>query len=202
MGKNIFAGSFQYGSTGGVYLSTDNGTSWNLKDSGLTDHQVNILASSGSNLFAGTNSALFFSNNSGVSWSEILIGTVSAIYISDSNLIVGINNDGIWRLPLTELVTEIASGAAKEPPCFELKQNYSNPFNPTTVISYQLANDGLVTLKVYDILGKEVKTLVNGYKTAWNYSVSFDASKLASGVYIYQLRAGNFISTKKMLLLK
>jgi hypothetical protein len=90
-------------------------------------------------------------------------------------------------------------GAAKK---YALSDNYPNPFNPTTVISYQLANDGLVTLKVYDILGKEVKTLVNGYKTAGNYSVSFDASKLSSGVYFYQLRAGNFISTKKMLLLK
>jgi len=80
--------------------------------------------------------------------------------------------------------------------------NYPNPFNPTTVISYQLPKDGIVIVKVYDILGKEVKSLVNEYKSAGNYTVSFDASHLASGIYFYQLRAGNFISTKKMLLLK
>jgi hypothetical protein len=85
---------------------------------------------------------------------------------------------------------------------FALDQNYPNPFNPTTVISYQLPKDGLVTVKVYDIIGKEVTTLVNGYKTTGKYSVSFDASKLASGIYFYQIRSNGFISTKKMMLLK
>jgi hypothetical protein len=60
----------------------------------------------------------------------------------------------------------------------------------------------MVTIKVYDILGREVKTLVNDYKTAGNYSVNFDASRLASGIYFYQIRAGNFTSTKKMMYLK
>jgi hypothetical protein len=85
---------------------------------------------------------------------------------------------------------------------FQLYQNYPNPFNPTTIISYQIINDGLVTIKVFDVLGREIRTLVNGYKVQGTYSVSFDASKLASGIYFYQLRSGNFISTKKMLLLK
>ncbi|MHB1688202.1 MAG: T9SS type A sorting domain-containing protein [Ignavibacteriaceae bacterium] len=84
---------------------------------------------------------------------------------------------------------------------FELG-NYPNPFNPTTIISYQLPKDGVVTIKVFDALGREVKTLVNEYKTHGKYSVSFDASKLASGVYFYQLRAGDFVSIKKMVLLK
>jgi hypothetical protein len=60
----------------------------------------------------------------------------------------------------------------------------------------------MVTLKIYDVLGREVKTLISGYKAAGNYSVTFDASRLASGIYFYQLRSGNFISTKKMLLMK
>lgn len=83
-----------------------------------------------------------------------------------------------------------------------LNNAYPNPFNPTTTIKYQLPRDGFVTLKIYDMLGREVKTLVSDYKTSGKYSVSFDASELASGTYFYQLRAGNFISTKKMLLLK
>jgi hypothetical protein len=89
---------------------------------------------------------------------------------------------------------------------YSLEQNYPNPFNPTTVINYQVPKDGLVTIKIYDVLGNEVRTLVNDNRATGKYSVSFDGSKLASGVYFYQLRvtggASNFVSTKKMLLLK
>lgn len=85
---------------------------------------------------------------------------------------------------------------------YSLEQNYPNPFNPTTTISYQLPNDGMVTLKVYDILGAEVATLVNEEMVAGKYEVNFDASRLASGVYIYRLQANDYISVKKMVLLR
>ena len=85
---------------------------------------------------------------------------------------------------------------------YSLDQNYPNPFNPTTTINYQIPNNNYVTLKVYDVLGNVVKTLVDDYKTQGKYSVNFDASNLASGVYFYQLKAGSFIATKKLLLLK
>ncbi|MBZ0200145.1 MAG: T9SS type A sorting domain-containing protein, partial [Ignavibacteriaceae bacterium] len=85
---------------------------------------------------------------------------------------------------------------------FNLMQNYPNPFNSVTKIKYSIAKPSLVTLKVYDILGREVKTLVNEYKTNGSYEVLFDASRLASGMYIYKLTAGSFTSVKKMQLLK
>jgi len=93
---------------------------------------------------------------------------------------------------------------------YALEQNYPNPFNPATTIRYQLPKDGLVTLKVYDILGAEVVTLVNEEKVAGKYEVNFDASRLASGVYIYRLNVNDpstssgqsFINVKKMVLLK
>ncbi len=88
------------------------------------------------------------------------------------------------------------------PATYSLEQNYPNPFNPSTTINYQLPQNGFVTLKIYDILGKEVATLVNEQKNQGRYSVDFDASRLASGVYIYQLRANDYMSSKKMLLLK
>jgi subtilase family serine protease len=88
------------------------------------------------------------------------------------------------------------------PTAYSLYQNYPNPFNPSTIIQYQIPSNGVVTIKVFDILGREMSTLVNNYKAAGNYSVTFDASKLASGVYFYRLNSGNYISTKKMLLLK
>ena len=93
--------------------------------------------------------------------------------------------------PITEKPTE-----------YSLMQNYPNPFNPTTTISYSIANNGLVTLKVYDILGTEVAELVNEVKEAGSYSVSFNALELPSGICFYTLTSGNFMATKKLILLK
>ncbi len=88
------------------------------------------------------------------------------------------------------------------PSKFELMQNYPNPFNPSTTIKYQIPEAGMVTIKVYNILGQEVATLVNGMKNSGSYEVNFNANNLASGIYVYRLQAGDFLQTKKMLLLK
>ena len=88
------------------------------------------------------------------------------------------------------------------PKNFNLSQNYPNPFNPTTIINYSIPKTSLVTIKVYDILGREVKTLINEEKPSGNYSVQFSAGKLASGIYFYRMRAGSFIETKKLVFMK
>ena len=95
-------------------------------------------------------------------------------------------------------------GAPEEqPPAnFILSQNYPNPFNPMTSIKYQLTEDGYVSLKVYDILGREVKTLISENQKADTYIISFNAQNLASGVYFYKLVANGFIESKKMMLVK
>ena len=100
------------------------------------------------------------------------------------------------------IVTEVESESGNVPGTYTLSQNYPNPFNPSTTISYQLPAYSMVTIKVYDILGREVETLVNEEKEAGYYSIDFNGSDLPSGVYFYKLTAGNFISTRKMLLLK
>jgi len=87
-----------------------------------------------------------------------------------------------------------------QPISFKLNQNYPNPFNPTTTISYSIPKSSYVSLKVYDILGNEVNTLVSGEKSAGYYQLKFDGSKLASGVYFYRLTAGNKTDVKKLLL--
>ncbi len=100
-----------------------------------------------------------------------------------SNEIVGIGSNGL-------------------PTMYSLEQNYPNPFNPLTSIKYSVSKSGLVNLKIYDLLGRVVEDLVNSFKNAGSYSVNFDGSNLASGVYIYQLETSNITLTKKMVLIK
>src|ERR1019366_9634392 len=99
-------------------------------------------------------------------------------------------------------VTGISVPAPLLPAKYALKQNYPNPFNPSTSISYEISGSGLVTLKVYNILGGEVAALVNGNMQPGVYTVKFDGSALSSGVYLYRLQAGSFFQTHAMLLLK
>ena len=107
---------------------------------------------------------------------------------------------GNWILkdlsPITQIEDQIV------PDKFSLKQNYPNPFNPSTKIKYTLVSKAFVILKVFNVLGKEVATIVNSEQDAGSYSVDFDASNLKSGVYFYRIDTGNFIETKKMLLLR
>ena len=88
------------------------------------------------------------------------------------------------------------------PNTFSLSQNYPNPFNPTTIIQYSIKEVSDVKLRVYDMLGREVKTLVNQQQSAGRYNIEFNAVNLSSGVYFYRIEAGNFIDSKKLLLLK
>ena len=83
-----------------------------------------------------------------------------------------------------------------------MSQNYPNPFNPSTMISYRISQEAIVSLKVFDVLGREVKTLVEEYKGTGSYEVKFDAAEIAGGVYIYRIQAGAFSESRKMLLIK
>ena len=105
--------------------------------------------------------------------------------------------DGTFRY--YELSSEVEVGT---PQVYSLSQNYPNPFNPATKINWQIKNDGLVTIKVFDQLGTEVATLVNEEKPAGAYEIEFNASSLASGVYYYRITSGSFVDTKKMILMK
>ena len=103
------------------------------------------------------------------------------------------------------MVSNIQTGVLDEnalPMEFSLYQNYPNPFNPSTVIAYDLPDERHVTLKVFNTLGQEVASLVDGMQPVGRYTVNFDARKLASGLYIYRLIAGDNISIKKMSLVK
>ncbi len=106
-----------------------------------------------------------------------------------------------WLLS-NSTITGVGEKSKSIPKLYDLSQNYPNPFNPATTINYSIPQTNFVTLKIYDILGREISTLVNQEKLPGNYEVKFDGSKLASGVYFYRLQAGSFSDTKKLLLLK
>jgi len=198
---NIFAGTLE-----GVFHSTNNGSSWTQV--GLLTYYVGAFATSGNNLFAGTEqNGVFLSSDNGGSWLDVNNGLtnyyVGALAISGTYLFAGTSGDGVWRRPLSEMITSVRETSGNELPSeYELVQNYPNPFNPSTKINYQIPELSFITIKVYDVLGNEITTLVNEEKPVGNYEVEFNASILPSGVYFYKLRAGNFVETKKMLLMK
>ena len=196
------------GTGSGLFLSTNNGTSWTQINNGLsTNSEVSALAVSGTNLFAGIwDGGVFLSTNNGTNWTDVNTGrtnsTVNAFAVSGTNLFAGTHGDGVWKRSLSDMITGIEDQNKDLPSRFELYQNYPNPFNPSTTIRYSLPKTSFVTLKVYDILGREVGTLVNEQKPAGNYQVEFNASSFASGVYFYKIQAGSFAAVKKLLLLK
>jgi len=112
----------------------------------------------------------------------------------------GDGNHDVWLIRLDKLI----SGLEEETffTNYFLYQNYPNPFNPSTKINYQIPEISFVTIKVYDVLGNEITTLVNEEKPSGNYEVEFNASTLPSGIHFYKLQAGDFVETKKMILLK
>ncbi len=105
--------------------------------------------------------------------------------------------DGVTATVVADVEDNVGTVAS-----FKLDQNYPNPFNPTTTISYTLPEKGIASIKVYDVLGKEVATLLNGIQEAGSNKVKFDASNLASGLYIYKIQAGQYTASKKMMLIK
>jgi len=201
-GNNIFAGTGIPGN--GVYLSTDNGTNWT--QTSLNNVYAVSLAVNGNNVFAGTfENGVYVSNNNGASWIQKNEGFgadrwVFALSILNNYIFAGTNNS-VYRRPLGEL-TGIQPISNEVPQQFSLSQNYPNPFNPKTVISYSLIENRFITLKVYDVLGNEVATLVNEKQNGGSYEVEFDGSKFSSGVYYYKLTAGEYSETKEMVLIK
>ncbi len=101
-----------------------------------------------------------------------------------------------------DLITALEDSTSLIPKSYNLSQNYPNPFNPSTVINYQIPHAAKVTIKIYDIIGNEVSTLVDGNKAEGSYSVTCNALNLASGIYIYELKSNEFVSRNKMMLIK
>lgn len=205
LGGYLFAGTSQ-GSVGGIYISSDNGNSWTLS---LNDAWISSFLNIGSNIFAGSvGNGIWHSTNYGNSWTQINDGLGSGGYsvlslgADDQYLFAGTISSSIWRRLLSQVVTGLDEAANLQPKDFILEQNFPNPFNPSTKISWQSTVGSHQTLRIYDVLGTEVATLVDEFRQAGNYEVNFDSRQLSSGVYFYKLQAGSFVETKKMILLR
>ncbi len=183
IGGFLFAGTSQ-GSVGGVYISSDNGNNWTLS---LNDAWITSILTVGSNIFAGSvGNGVWRSTNYGNTWSQINDGLGSGAYnvlslgADNQYIFAGTNGSSIWRRPLSQVVTDIEEETNLQPKEFSLEQNYPNPFNPSTTINYSIpychperSRRVSSALKVYDVLGNEVATLVNEEKPAGSYEVEF-----------------------------
>ncbi len=204
-------GEFVYTSffTNEIFRSTNYGLFWTDITGGLPAAIIPPYAFFGANkynVFAGTyGNGIYHTSNFGVNWTAQSQGlpdstTVSCFTIKDTTMFAG-TIYGAFRRPVSQLVG-IRQISSAVPGSFALEQNFPNPFNPKTVIRFSLSQTQNVTLKVYDILGKETASLINEKMLPGTYEYSFNAANLSSGIYFYKLTAGSFSQTKKMLLSK
>ncbi|MDR3610075.1 MAG: T9SS type A sorting domain-containing protein [Ignavibacteriaceae bacterium] len=168
-----------------------------------TIHEIQFQVGSGSAITISWN---FVSGIKG-RLQDVVLGTIIDVPMQDSGGYTVTNPSAFNKLKMTITYTDVLpvesiSFSAKKVSGYRLNQNYPNPFNPSTTINYQISNQGFVTLKVYDILGNEIQTLVSEVKSEGTYDVTFNSANMPSGVYFYKLQSGSFIETKKMILLR
>jgi len=203
--NNVFAGT----DSNGVYRSTNNGSTWT--QTSLNNILVSSIAISGNFVFVGS-WGVYESTDNGTSWiirNEGLYLGVRVLCITSNYIFACTAQSGVYRRPLGELVG-IQPISNEIPKAFSLSQNYPNPFNPTTKIKFAISGSSVAQtfLSVYDILGREVATLVNESLKPGSYEVQWNAANFPSGVYYYKLVVGDntnnggFTETKRMILIK
>ncbi|HZV13484.1 MAG TPA: T9SS type A sorting domain-containing protein [Candidatus Kapabacteria bacterium] len=201
---NIFAGT-----NAGVYYTSDNGANW--LPTGLTTPynsvSISSLAAGGGNLFAGTHkNGIYYSSDNGATWYESNAGlidtAIQALAVYGSNVFVGTQIHGVWKRSINDFVTAVNENPSASPAQFSLLQNYPNPFSGMTNFEFEIPNEEHVTLKIYNALGEEVATLVNGETAAGEHSATLNAHNLQKGIYFYKLTAGKYAQTGKMAVVK
>ena len=191
-----------------IYIGNNNGI-YASKDSGATFQQTGTYPTASIEIYKNDiyicgSAGLYRSENYGSTWLNVSTDGIifSKIAIKDDNILGFDNVGGIYTAHISDIIVSVEANPQNIPLAYKLQQNYPNPFNPTTRISYEIPKSSFVTIKVYDVLGREVTTLVNEEKTAGIYSVQFNGSNLASGIYFYRIQAGDFVQTNKLVLMK
>lgn len=201
-GKNVFVGTQDQG----VFLSSDNGMNWTTVNDGLPGKYVNTLATYNNNLFLFQNNQIWLSSNNGAHWAlasadAYILGVVT-IGFSKKNIIVGTYSGEVWIRPLSEVITMAGETTHQIPNQIILAQNYPNPFNPVTTIKYVMPKSGYASLKIFNLVGQQVATIVDELVPSGEHFVSWDATNYPTGMYFYRLQANNYSVSKKLLLLK
>ena len=190
-----------------ILLSSNGGIDWNEVSIPSGNYLNNIFASDWQNFWAvGDFGFIFRSTNGGQNWfqetNNNFDGRLFGIHLTDNNNGWIAGTGGMIVKYTNQISNIVTNNNLNELKSYNLNQNYPNPFNPKTIINYQCSMFNDVSLKVYDVLGHEVAVLVNEKQSPGTYQVEFDGSNFASGVYFYQLKAADFVVTKKMNLLK
>jgi hypothetical protein len=207
-GNTIYAGT-EYAE---LWQSTNYGLNWVRLS--ICYPRVGSIAIDGNNIFIGGSEGVFLSSNNGLNWVNKNQGfnynppTLNALLIANNYIFAG-DVGATWRRELWE-ITGMQNTNTEIPSKYSLSQNYPNPFNPVTKIKFDIKKEFRsqsawaeeVKLSIYDILGRKIKDLVNENLQPGSYEVTFDGSNLPSGVYFYQLRVGDFVQTRKLVLLK
>lgn len=208
---HIFAATYNVGH---IYRSTNNGTSWTRANTAIQAHNIQDIVFNPSNGigFAATDSGIYRSTDNFASWVP-LDSDVRRVYSYPQQL--GMTQTGYvfasfvsGALLRSDISTQVSEKPSLQPIAFSLRQNFPNPFNPSTTIEYELPRRADVTINIYNSIGQLVRTLVSGEtKEPGAYSVTWDGSdnrgsRVSSGAYFYTLRSGEYVSTKKSILLK
>lgn len=196
-----------------LFISTNDGNNWVAHDQGIPPpaNIFSIIPKDPARIFiSGVDMGVYYSFDEGITWNEFNAGLSNEVVLSMTNtkenfLFAGTYGGGVFRT--IQPVTSVNNKENENPVEFYLYQNYPNPFNPSTTIKYQLSNSGIITLKVYDILGRLVTTLINEFKSAGSYEKNFNSEELSSGVYIYRITVTNngrilFTDANKMIFLR
>jgi len=195
------------GDSGTILYTTNGGTTWTTQTSGTTNTLYGISFIDVNNGVAvGLKGTILNTTNGGETWTTQKSGTTNileGVYFSDANNGTAVGLNGTILHTTNGGVTFIEEHQIYEIPTqFLLSNNWPNPFNPSTRITYTIPKRSDVSIKVFNLLGSEVTELVKSEMEAGGYDIEFNASNLPSGVYFYRIQAGNFIDTKKMILLK
>jgi hypothetical protein len=204
----IFDNNKVIASSDSVYISTNYGANWGAVNSGgIIGSPSDLVVMGYGDVYVANSYGVAGSYNYGKTWEMVSYGLLSKncqVITGDMNtLYVSPPFFGVWRLPLAKNnLAFLKTDNSGLPVSYSLSQNYPNPFNPTTNIQYEIPKPGDVRLVIYDVTGREVRTLINERLEAGKYEVSFDGSALTSGVYFYMLQAVDFSETKRMILIK
>jgi hypothetical protein len=201
-GSNMFANPVGWGD----YLSTDNGNSWSEAHTDPSIFTFNCIASFGPTIFGGTSSGVSVSTTNGASWSLKSTGLpttgINSLLVNGNDLFAGTSDGEVWRRPLSEMITGVNNDQSQIPNDYALEQNYPNPFNPSTTISFSLPSKEFVTVKIFDVMGRDVATVASEEMPAGTYQRQWNAQGQPSGVYFYRMQAGGYTATKRLVILK